>query len=91
MMLSSEPDIVARLGDVEAPSLVVMGTKDPDFPDPEGEAKRLAAGLRGEVSLIAGAGHYPHSEMASETSERILAFLRSHVEVAARASEPAAL
>lgn len=75
MMFSSEPDIAQRLGEVKTPALVVMGSKDPDFADPADEARRLAEGLRGEVLMIDGAGHYPHSEMPEATSEPILAFL----------------
>lgn len=75
MMLSSEPEIAERLAEVRAPALVVMGTRDPDFGDPAEEARRLATGLRGEVDLIEGAGHYPHSEMPDEAAADILAFL----------------
>jgi len=75
MMLSSEPDIAERLGEVRAPALVVMGTKDPDFGDPADEARRLASGLRGEMVLVDGAGHYPHTEMPERTAAPILEFL----------------
>jgi len=75
MMLSSEPEIARCLEQVSAPALVVMGSKDPDFGDPAGEAMRLAEGVRGEVVMIEGAGHYPHSEMPEATSAPILAFL----------------
>ena len=37
----------ARLADVTAPVLVVMGEQDPDFPDPRAEADWIAAALRG--------------------------------------------
>jgi len=75
MMLSSEPDIARRLDGVATPTLVVMGSKDPDFGDPADEARRLAESVRGEVVMIEGAGHYPHSEMPEVTSPPILAFL----------------
>ncbi len=75
MMTSAEPDIAERMAEVRAPALVVMGTKDPDFGDPADEARRLAAGLRGKVVLVDGAGHYPHSEMPDVTSDAVLAFL----------------
>jgi pimeloyl-ACP methyl ester carboxylesterase len=75
MMLSSEPDIATRMGEVTTPALVMMGTKDPDFGDPAGEARRIADGLRGEMVLIEGAGHYPHSEMPDEAAPPILEFL----------------
>ena len=53
----------ARLADVHVPTLVVMGTKDPDFPDPAAEAAFVGGALDGEVLLVEGAGHYPHAEM----------------------------
>ncbi len=75
MMFSSEPDIAQRLAEVAAPTLVVMGSKDPDFTDPADEARRLADGLRGESLMIEGAGHYPHSEMPEAVATPVLAFL----------------
>ena len=36
----------ARLADVTAPALVVMGEQDPDFPDPRAEADWIARALR---------------------------------------------
>lgn len=76
MIFSSEPEIAGRLAEVEAPTLVVMGTKDPDFPDPAAEAKWLAEQVDGEVSLIEDAGHYPHSEMPEATGQAVIDFLR---------------
>ena len=76
MIFSSEPHIAERLSEVKAPTLVVMGSKDPDFPDPAAEANWLAKGTGGEVELIEGAGHYPQSEMVEETAQAILDFLR---------------
>ncbi|MEJ2357921.1 MAG: alpha/beta hydrolase [Deinococcales bacterium] len=77
MMLGNEPEIADRLPDVTAPSLVVMGSKDPDFGDPADEARRLAEGLGAELVLIDGAGHYPHSEMPDATFGPILDFLKA--------------
>jgi pimeloyl-ACP methyl ester carboxylesterase len=77
MMLGSEPEIADRLAEVRSPSLVVMGSKDPDFGDPVDEARRLADGLGAEVVLVDGAGHYPHSEMPEETAAPILHFLKA--------------
>ncbi len=68
-------DVEARLGEVRAPTLVVMGTKDPDFPDPAAEAKIIAGRLNGTVRIIEGAGHYPHAEMPDETAPAIVDFL----------------
>jgi pimeloyl-ACP methyl ester carboxylesterase len=65
-----------RLGDVHVPTLVVMGTKDPDFPDPAAEARFVAGALDGEVLLVEGAGHYPHAERPDEVVPAVLALLR---------------
>lgn len=76
MMRASKADVEARLGEVVAPALVVMGTKDPDFPDPAAEAATVARLVGGaEVAMVEGAGHYPHAEMPETVVPRILAFL----------------
>jgi pimeloyl-ACP methyl ester carboxylesterase len=66
----------ARLRDVHVPTLVVMGTKDSDFPDPAAEARFIAEATGGEVLLVEGAGHYPHAEMADQVVPAVLALLR---------------
>jgi pimeloyl-ACP methyl ester carboxylesterase len=48
----------ARLPDVKAPVLVIMGQQDPDFQDPRAEADWIAAALGGEVVMVPEAGHY---------------------------------
>ncbi len=65
-----------RLGDVHVPTLVVMGTKDPDFPDPAAEARFVAGALDGEVLLVEGAGHYPHAEMPDQVVAAVLTLVR---------------
>jgi pimeloyl-ACP methyl ester carboxylesterase len=75
MIAYSKADVEVRLGEVRAQTLVVMGTKDPDFPDPAVEAKVVAARLGGRVEMIEGAGHYPHAEMPEVAAPRILDFL----------------
>jgi hypothetical protein len=42
----------ARLADVTAPALVVMGEQDPDFPDPRAEADWIARALHAEVVMV---------------------------------------
>jgi pimeloyl-ACP methyl ester carboxylesterase len=78
MMLASKAACEARIADVAAPTLVVMGTRDPDFDDPAGEAKRVAERLRGAAFLVDGAGHYPHAERPDVTGPRVVEFLREH-------------
>jgi pimeloyl-ACP methyl ester carboxylesterase len=65
----------ARLGAVLAPTLVVMGTADPDFPDPPAEARLVADRLGADVLLVPDAGHYPHAEFPEMVAPELLRFL----------------
>jgi pimeloyl-ACP methyl ester carboxylesterase len=62
---------------VKAPTLVLMGSKDPDFKPPAAEAQVVAKMLRGTYKMIDGAGHYPHAEMPEVTVPLILSFIQS--------------
>lgn len=85
MMTASKAASGARLKDVSAPTLVLMGSKDPDFKDPEGEARWVVEQLRGggaaaEYRMVTGAGHYPHAEMPELVGEQVAAFARQTTE-----------
>ncbi|HUA32454.1 MAG TPA: alpha/beta hydrolase [Candidatus Binataceae bacterium] len=67
----------ARIKDVHAPALVIMGAADPDFSDPKAEADLVTARLHGQAFMVAGAGHYPHAEMPQAVADEIVAFIRS--------------
>ncbi len=67
----------ACLAMVSAPSLVVMGDRDPDFPDPAAEASWLAHALHGEVVMVADAGHYPHSQQPGVVIPAVVSFLNA--------------
>ncbi|HMR49440.1 MAG TPA: alpha/beta hydrolase [Arachnia sp.] len=67
----------AALPKVSAPTLIVMGEADRDFPDPEAEAAWAAEALRGEVRMIPGAGHYPMGEQPEAVLAAVLPFLRA--------------
>jgi pimeloyl-ACP methyl ester carboxylesterase len=60
---------------VKAPTLIVIGTKDPDFSDPVAEGKYGAEKTRAKLALIEGAGHYPQTEMPEKTAPVVLDFL----------------
>jgi pimeloyl-ACP methyl ester carboxylesterase len=64
-----------RIGRVQAPALVVMGTKDPDWPDPAAEANWIVDQLSGELLLVENAGHYPQTEMPEKVAPGVLDFL----------------
>lgn len=49
----------ARLGQVTAPAVVVMGTDDVDWKDPVAEATWIGEQLGAEVVTVPGVGHYP--------------------------------
>ena len=69
----------ARIPELRCPVRIVMGTNDPDFPEPMTAAKRGEAliGRFTDVSLelVEGAGHYPHAELPQATALAILTFL----------------
>ncbi|MGK9148235.1 alpha/beta hydrolase [Plantibacter flavus] len=69
----------AALPAVQAPVLVVMGDKDPDFPDPAAEAHWIGDALHGEVVLVAEAGHYPQAQQPEITASAVVGFLGSAV------------
>ena len=65
-----------RLPQVTAPSLVVMGTKDRDWPDPIGEARFVAEALHAQLLLVDGAGHYPMAEFPEVVNPVLVDFTR---------------
>ena len=65
----------ARLADVTAPVLVVMGQQDPDFPDPAREAAWIAQTMHAQVVMVPEAGHYPQSQRPDITTAAVLRFL----------------
>lgn len=75
MMISDRHDVGARLSRIDAPTLVVMGTRDGDFKDPEAEARRVAEQVKGRYEMIEGSGHYPFTEFPEATAPVILNFL----------------
>jgi pimeloyl-ACP methyl ester carboxylesterase len=77
MLRASKAAAEARLARVSTPTLVLMGSKDPDFKDPAAEAAWVARSVRGETCLIEGAGHYPQAEFPAETAAVLLPFLKS--------------
>jgi pimeloyl-ACP methyl ester carboxylesterase len=86
MMAASKSACEARLPEVRARSLVVMGSRDPDFPDPAAEARAVAERLRGEVLLVDGAGHYPHAERPEVVAPSVIALARAAASAASSAS-----
>ena len=72
---TSHASAAARLAEVTAPVLVVMGEQDPDFPDPAAEAAWIAQAMRAQVVMVPEAGHYPQSQQPEITAGAVLRFL----------------
>jgi pimeloyl-ACP methyl ester carboxylesterase len=62
LAFNSHAESGKRLVDVTQPALVIMGTADPDFDDPEAEATALGDILDADVVLSEGSGHYPQAD-----------------------------
>ena len=78
MGLAAPTDAGEHLGRLRRPTLVVMGTTDPDWNDPRAEAEGVVAAMPegvGRVVMIEGAGHYPHAQYPDEVAAAILSFL----------------
>jgi len=77
MLHASKKASEERIQMVNKPALVLMGSKDPDFKNPEAEAQRVADALRGRFVMIENAGHYPHAEAPEVTAPHMIAFIDS--------------
>jgi len=84
MMRTSKAAVEARLDRIRAPTLVVMGTADPDFVDPTAEAETVARRTGGRVAAMEGLGHYPQAEDPATFMDVLAPFLRSPRDHASR-------
>lgn len=76
LLAASKAACEARLGEVRCPVLVLMGSRDPDFPDPVAEARWITERVAdGTLVMVDGAGHYPPAEMPDQTAAALLPFL----------------
>ena len=64
-----------RLAEISAPTLIVMGEMDPDFPNPRVEADWIANALHATIAMVPDAGHYPQSQQPHITKRAVLDFL----------------
>jgi pimeloyl-ACP methyl ester carboxylesterase len=71
----SKAETAAILGPNIVPTLIVMGSKDPDFDNAVEETRMLAGRLGAQSMIVDGAGHYPHIEMPDLVAHRIITFL----------------
>jgi len=76
LIFASQAPCEARIPEVHAPVLVVMGTRDSDFTDPAAEADWVATHLHGKKLMVDGAGHYPHVEYPDIIAGAVVDFMR---------------
>ena len=78
---STPADAAAQLPNVRRPALLIMGTLDPDFADPQAEGDAVVAAMpagAGTVAMVDGAGHYPHAQSPEAVAELVIPFLKEH-------------
>jgi pimeloyl-ACP methyl ester carboxylesterase len=78
MFSDTGEDWDTRVSQVKTPVLILMGSRDPDFKQPEQEAYLLAKRLQATqatVQIIEGAGHHPQAEMPEQVAQSVLTFL----------------
>ncbi|MBL0888236.1 alpha/beta fold hydrolase [Myceligenerans indicum] len=67
--------VEARLDQVGAPALVVVGELDPDYADPAAELARMTGALGAEGLLVPETGHYPQHQAPDVVAPAVLRFL----------------
>ncbi|GAA3993075.1 alpha/beta hydrolase [Thermobifida alba] len=74
MTETTHAPVTARLSEIAAPALVVMGEADPDWKDPAAEAAWIRDRIGAEVLMVPDAGHYPHEQRPDLVTPAVLAF-----------------
>jgi pimeloyl-ACP methyl ester carboxylesterase len=80
-MKTSPEDAGAALPRISCPALVIMGTEDPDWADPQAEAEGIVAAMPaglGAVAMLKGGGHYLHAQCPDEVAELTTSFITKH-------------
>jgi pimeloyl-ACP methyl ester carboxylesterase len=78
---SAPVDAGAQLPHVQCPVLIVEGTLDPDWASPAAEGAAIVAALPaglGQVALVDGAGHYPHTQFPDQVVALVRPFLQAY-------------
>ena len=68
----------ARLDQVRAPAVVVMGTADVDWKDPAVEAAWSGDRLGAEVVMVEGVGHYPQAQAPAVVADAVQRLAAGH-------------
>ena len=71
LAFNSHEESGSRLDQVAAPTVIVMGSDDPDFADPAAEAQYLGERLKADVVMVSGVGHYPQAQAPGTVADAI--------------------
>lgn len=69
-----DADLAARLGEVQAPTLVIAGAHDPSIPVEQ--AEELAGGISGADLVVLDAAQLSHIDQAEDFTRTVVDFLR---------------
>jgi len=78
MFSDSGKDLDSHLARLTQPTLLIMGEKDPDFPNPAKEAAiygKLMHTTTPQIHIAAGAGHHPQAQVPQEVASTMISFL----------------
>jgi len=82
MTQAAPADAGAQLPNVHCPALIVEGSLDPDWADPQAEGEAIVAAMptgMARLTMIEGAGHYPHVQHPDDVASLVIAFLQANV------------
>ncbi|TGN14407.1 alpha/beta fold hydrolase [Leptospira ilyithenensis] len=71
MLFAGKGNCEQRIGNVKSKVLVLMGTDDPDFENPEEEAIWIAKQTKADYVMFENAGHYPYKEDPKRTADLV--------------------
>jgi pimeloyl-ACP methyl ester carboxylesterase len=77
-MKTSPADADSALSRLSCRALIIMGTEDPDWADPQAEAEAIVAAMPaglGAIAMLKGHGHYLHAECPDEVLALTTGFL----------------
>jgi pimeloyl-ACP methyl ester carboxylesterase len=76
--MSAAPRIDAQIASIRVPTLVYLGTKDPDFKNVRAEAEQLRRETpQADIRVLEGIGHYPQREDADHVVPELVAWLQA--------------
>lgn len=76
MMDATHNETEKHYSKLQAPAIVIMGSKDPDFKDPAAEAEICANKIGAQKVIIKDGGHILPAEFPDEFSQQVITFIK---------------